>query len=90
MPETALKGHKDLDVWKRSMDLVFQVYKTTDAFPKHELYALTSQIRRASVSIPSNIAEGAGRKNRKEFVQFLYVALGSLAELIGFLKKRET
>jgi four helix bundle protein len=69
MSNQAIKGHKDLDVWKRSMDLVFQVYKTTETFPKHELYALTSQLRRAAVSIPSNIAEGAGRKNRKEFIQ---------------------
>ena len=81
MSNQSIKSHKDLDVWKRSMDLVFQVYKTTETFPKHEQYALTSQLRRAAVSIPSNIAEGAGRKNRKEFIQFLYVALGSLAEL---------
>ena len=81
MSNQAIKGHKDLDVWKRSMDLVLQVYKTTEAFPKHELYTLTSQLRRAAVSIPSNIAEGAGRKNRREFILFLYVALGSLAEL---------
>jgi four helix bundle protein len=81
MSDKTIKGHKDLDVWKRSIDLVLQIYKVTDTFPKHELYTLTSQMRKAAVSIPSNIAEGAGRKNRKEFIQFLYVSLGSLAEL---------
>ncbi|WP_367773664.1 four helix bundle protein [Flavobacterium sp. WC2421] len=73
--------HKDLDVWKRSMDLVVKVYQITKLFPDTEKYGLTSQMRRASVSIPSNIAEGAARKGDKEFIQFLYISIGSLSEL---------
>ena len=76
-----MKTHMDLDVWKLSMDFVENIYKLSADFPKEEIYGLTSQIRRAAVSIPSNIAEGASRQSRKEFVQFLYVALGSLSEV---------
>ena len=76
-----MKTHKDLDVWKKSIDLVTHVYRITKDFPKEELYGLTTQIRRSAISIPSNIAEGAARKNVKEFIQFLYVALGSFSEL---------
>lgn len=76
-----MDSHKDLDVWKLSIDLVVDIYKLSESFPKSEVYGLTSQIRRAAVSIPSNIAEGAARKNRKEYIQFLYIALGSLAEM---------
>jgi four helix bundle protein len=73
--------HKDLDVWKRSMDLVVKVYQITKLFPDTEKYGLTSQMRRAAVSIPSNITEGAARKGDKEFIQFLYISIGSLSEL---------
>ena len=73
--------HKDLDIWKLGIELVQEVYKTTVEFPKEEIYGLTNQMRRAAVSIPSNISEGAARSSKKEFIQFLYVALGSLAEL---------
>lgn len=76
-----LKTHKDLDVWRKSIDFVTMVYKTTGNFPKEELYGLTSQLRRAAVSIPSNIAEGSARKSNKEFIQFLYIALGSTVEI---------
>ena len=76
-----IKNHKDLEVWKKSMDLVSNIYKITESFPNKELYGLTNQIRRAAVSIPSNIAEGAARNSKKEFIQFLYIALGSLSEL---------
>jgi four helix bundle protein len=76
-----LKGHKDLDAWKKSIDLVEYLYKKTKDFPKEEVYALTSQIRRSVTSIPSNIAEGAARNSKKEYIQFLYFALGSAAEL---------
>ena len=76
-----IKSHKDLEVWKISMDFVTDLYKITNEFPPSELYGLTSQIKRAAVSIPSNIAEGAARKNTKEFIQFLHVSLGSLAEI---------
>ncbi|QED37785.1 four helix bundle protein [Antarcticibacterium arcticum] len=73
--------HKDLDVWKKSMDLVEEIYRVTKEFPDHERYGLTNQIRRSAVSIPSNIAEGSGRKGDKELLQFLSFALGSLAEV---------
>jgi four helix bundle protein len=76
-----IKGHKDLEVWKKSMDIVESIYKDTARFPKEEIYGITAQMRRAAVSIPSNIAEGAARNGKKEFVQFLYIALGSLSEL---------
>lgn len=76
-----IKSHKDLRVWQESMTLVTQIYKVSEGFPKHEAYGLSSQIRRAAVSIPSNIAEGAGRKGENEFTRFLYIALGSLSEV---------
>ena len=76
-----IKSHKDLKVWQESMTLVTQIYKISEDFPKHEVYGLSSQIRRAAVSIPSNIAEGAGRKGENEFTRFLYIALGSLSEV---------
>jgi len=75
------KTHKDLDVWKRSIDLVEDVYGITEGFPQEELYGLTNQLRRAAVSIPSNIAEGAARDSKKEFIQFLHIALSSLSEV---------
>ncbi len=76
-----MKSHNDLKVYQESMDLVIQVYKITNSFPESEKFGLTSQIRRASVSIPSNIAEGAARESKKEFKRFLYISLGSAAEL---------
>ncbi|MEW6133747.1 MAG: four helix bundle protein [Pseudomonadota bacterium] len=74
-------GHRELLAWQESMVLVKLVYELTAAFPKEELYGLTSQLRRAAVSIPSNIAEGAARNGDREFHQFLAIARGSLAEL---------
>ena len=76
-----MKSHKDLEVWKRSVELVKTIYELTKSFPKEELYGITNQIRRSAVSIPSNIAEGAARNYNKEFIQFLYIAIGSIAEL---------
>lgn len=76
-----MKTHKDLFVWQQSMDMVETVYGLTKGVPQSELYGLTNQIRRCAVSISSNIAEGAARNSNMEFVQFLYIALGSLAEL---------
>ncbi len=76
-----MKSHKDLTVYKTSVDLVVAVYSLTNNFPVEERFGLTSQIRRAAVSIPSNIAEGAARKSKKEFIRFLYISLGSLAEV---------
>lgn len=81
MIEKRVMTHKDLIVWQKAMYLVEEVYRLTEAMPKSEIYGLTGQIRRAAVSVPSNIAEGAARNHNKEFVQFLYMALGSAAEL---------
>jgi four helix bundle protein len=76
-----VKTHRDLDVWKNGIELVKKIYILTKDSPKEEIYTLTSQIRRSAISIPSNIAEGAARNSKKEFIQFLYIALGSAAEL---------
>lgn len=76
-----MKSFRDLETWQVSMKLAEAVYKETQCMPKAELYAMTSQIRRAAVSIPANIAEGYGRNHRAEYVQFLGIANGSLCEL---------
>jgi four helix bundle protein len=76
-----IKNFRDLRVWQLGMDLVEQIYRVTQAFPSHELYGLTSQIRRCAVSIPSNIAEGHAREYSKEYLYHLSIAQGSLAEL---------
>lgn len=73
--------HKELNVWKKGIELVKLVYTTTQSFPKEELYGLASQMRRCAVSIPSNIAEGYGRLSNKELKHFLYISLGSASEL---------
>ncbi|MFH0760626.1 MAG: four helix bundle protein [Bacteroidota bacterium] len=73
--------HKNLEIWKRSMKLVLEIYTLTKEFPSDEKFGLATQMRRAAVSIPSNIAEGAARKSTKELRQFLYISIGSLAEL---------
>jgi four helix bundle protein len=76
-----LKNYKELNVWQKSYKLCLHIYKITKCFPKDEMYGLTSQIRRSAVSIPSNIAEGYGRKTTLEYVRFLYIAYGSVCEL---------
>lgn len=76
-----MKTHKDLEVWKNSIALVTDIYSITKQYPNSEIYGLTNQIRRSAVSVPSNIAEGAGRNHNKENIQFLYISLGSLSEL---------
>jgi len=73
--------HKDLDIWKLGIDLVEKIYKLTALFPKEEIYGLMSQMRRAAVSIPSNISEGTAINHKKEYIQFLYMSMGSLSEL---------
>ncbi len=92
------KPHRKLEVWKKSMELVAQVYSFTATFPRDERYGLVSQMRRSAVSIPSNLAEGAARRNDKELVQFLHVAMGSASELdtqleigrrLGFLSEQD-
>lgn len=75
------KPHKKLDAWKLSMDLVLDVYQVIEKFPRQEKYGLVDQIRRAVISIPSNIAEGAARQTKKEFSNYLHIAQGSLSEL---------
>ncbi|MBN1664244.1 MAG: four helix bundle protein [Deltaproteobacteria bacterium] len=75
------KPHKKLKVWQLAMDIVTDVYRITELFPLEERFGLTSQMRRCAVSIPSNISEGAARNTHKEFVNFLHIAQGSLAEL---------
>jgi len=75
------KPHHNLEVWKRALNFVTEIYKTTTGFPNDEKFGLVSQMRRAAVSIPSNIAEGAARNSKKEFINFLHIAQGSAAEL---------
>src|ERR1044072_4012276 len=91
-----MRSHHNLDVWKKSIDFVIEVYKATEVLPKEEKFGLTSQIRRASVSIPANIAEGAGRRSDKELMHFLSNAQGSASEVeteliiafkLGYLQK---
>jgi four helix bundle protein len=77
----ALSSFRDLRVWQEAMKLAGEIYRSTAKFPKHELYGLSQQIRRAAVSVPSNIAEGKGHYSDKEFTHFLFHARGSLLEL---------
>ncbi len=93
-----IHSYKDLVVWQKAFSLTLEIYKATSTFPKEELYGLTSQMRRAAISIPSNIAEGRHRGTRKDFAQFLRIALGSCAELqtqveisksLGYIKQIE-
>lgn len=76
-----IQSHKDLVVWQKAIQLVTEVYELTKSFPKEELFGLTSQMRRAAVSIPSNIAEDRNRGSRKDFRQFLLIAFASANEL---------
>ena len=89
-----MKDFRDLNVWKKGHQLALAVYRATAKFPKEEIYGLTSQIRRAVVSIPSNIAEGYGRQRRLEYIQFLQIAFASGAEVetatLENVRKRST
>jgi len=76
-----MNDYKDLKVWQEAIDLVEEIYKIINSFPKNETYALADQLKRAAVSIPSNISEGASRNTLKEYIQFLYIALGSSSEV---------
>jgi four helix bundle protein len=91
-------SYKDLRVWQRSIDLVEKVYELTKEFPREEVYGLTSQLRRAAVSIPANIAEGSGRGTKKDYTYFLTIAYGSCCEMetlcticqrLGFVSVKE-
>ena len=93
-----LKNYRDLKVWQKSYKLCLEVYRITTKFPTQERYGLTSQIRRSAVSIPSNIAEGYGRKTTTDYIRLLYISYGSLCELetqiylagdLGFISKVE-
>jgi four helix bundle protein len=94
-----MKSYRDLIAWQKAMELVTEIYKVTRDFPREEIYGLTSQIRRAAVSIPSNIAEGQSRLSRLEFKNFLSHARGSLVEVetqlliarnLGYIKKAQS
>jgi len=93
-----LKTHRDLDVWREGIELVVKVYEIVQKFPNEERYSLVDQIKRSAISIPSNIAEGAARNSKREFLQFSYISLGSVSELetqriianrLGFLDNEE-
>ena len=79
--EVMVWNYKNLDVWKKAFDMISEVYDVTGKFPRDEIYNLTSQLKRAVVSISSNIAEGCGRRTSKDFIGFLYIALGSTKEV---------
>jgi four helix bundle protein len=79
--DNPVRSYQDLIAWQKAMDLVTEIYEVSHKFPREEIFALTSQLRRAAVSIPSNIAEGQGRSSRKEFLYFLGNAKGSLSEV---------
>ena len=76
-----IKSYKDLLIWQKGIEIVVLTYKLVSSFPKDELYALSSQVKRSSVSIPSNIAEGYGRQSTQSYIQFIKIARGSLCEL---------
>ena len=80
------RAHKKLNVWKMSIDLAKMIYDITGKYPREERYGIINQMRRAATSVPANIAEGAARKSKKEFAQFLSIAGGSLSELDTYLE----
>ena len=81
MEETGIRSYRDLRVWQKAMDLAEACYRISRRFPKEEMYGMTSQVRRATISVAANIAEGHGRNNRGDYIQFLRIAQGSLKEL---------
>ena len=86
-----MKTHKDLVVWKSAIKLAGNVYRITEKYPKNETFGIVSQMKRSAVSIGANIAEGAARQTKKEFIQYLYIALGSSSELDTLIEiSRET
>lgn len=85
-----ITSHKDLAIYQLSMEIVVDVYTLTKGFPKEEVYGLTSQLKRACISVPSNIAEGAGRKGKAEFIRFLYIAFRNCCSTILVRAARTT
>ena len=81
-----MKGYKDLIVWQKSINLVIKIYRIVSTFPDTEKFCLSSQMTRAAISVPANIAEGYSRKSQKEYVQYLHISYGSLAELETYLE----
>ncbi|MFN3740618.1 MAG: four helix bundle protein [Thermodesulfovibrionales bacterium] len=93
-----MANYKNLIVWQKAHSLALIIYKITEQFPRHEQYALTSQIRKAALSIPTNIVEGYNRKSKREFIHFIDISLGSLAEVeyllefsvdLGYIEKSQ-
>ena len=82
----AIRSHRDLNVWQLGMEIAEQVYALTQSFPSEEKFGITNQLRRAAASVPANIAEGNGRDSTKEYLRFLSIAVGSLAEIETFLE----
>lgn len=80
-----MRDYTKIIAWQKADDLVLAIYETTGSFPREEIYAITSQVRKAAYSVPSNIAEGASRNSKKDYLHFLYIARGSLAELGYFI-----
>jgi four helix bundle protein len=76
-----IRTHKDLIVWQKSIAFVTEIYKVTASMPNNEKFGIISQLRRAAISIPTNISEGAARRSTKEFIQFIYISLGSVSEI---------
>ncbi len=94
-----IKNYRELIVWQKAMEMVENIYTLTQSLPKDELFSITNQIRRAAISVPSNIAEGYGRQSKKEYLQFLSIANGSVCEIetqlllcvrIGYLTEENT
>jgi four helix bundle protein len=81
LKKDAMKNYRDLIIWQKSIELVVKLYRLTEQFPKSEFFGIVTQIRRCAVSIPSNVAEGFGRRSEKEFIRFLQIAMGSIFEL---------
>ena len=86
MSESPIQSHRDLKVWQVGMQIAEDVYAVTQAYPSDERFGLVSQMRRAAISVPANVAEGNGRESTKEYLRFLAIAVGSLAELETFLE----
>jgi four helix bundle protein len=86
MPNESIQDYRDLSVWQLGMEIAVDIYRLTNSFPSDEKYGLTSQLRRAAASVPANIAEGHARSSTKEYLQFLSISIGSIAEITTFIE----